>query len=284
MTATAVAGEFAAATRPKQEASASAASTSSIVLSWTDNSDDETGFKVYRNSADSSWESATLATTTSANAASYTDTGLTASTTYYYRVKATNASGDSAWTSTASATTQGSGGGGASGSALPFTQTTTGEEEESDETTEETTERADTEDLVTFEKPISEMTVEELQAKIAEITAAIQELQAQLAELNIVEGCSITAFDRHLSQGMSGDDVECLQIVLNSDSATQVAETGAGSPGSETDYFGPLTKSAVIKFQNKYADTVLAPWNLTSGTGYVGDTTIDKLNSLLFLK
>ena len=263
--------------------SASSASTSSIALSWTDNSDDETGFKVYRNSADSSWESAALITTTSANATSATDTGLSASTTYYYRVKATNASGDSSWTSTASATTNSDGGSGAgaSGSALPFTQTTTEEEEESDETTDETADETDTEDLITFEKPISEMTIEELQAKIAEIIAAIQELQAELAELNVIEGCSITAFDRHLSQGMSGDDVECLQIVLNSDSATQVASTGAGSPGSETDYFGPLTKSAVIKFQNKYADEVLAYWGLTSGTGYVGDTTIAKLNQLL---
>ena len=47
-----------------------------------------------------------LLTTTAADAVSYTDTNLSASTTYYYRVKAANTNGDSAWTSTASATTE----------------------------------------------------------------------------------------------------------------------------------------------------------------------------------
>ena len=44
--------------------------------------------------------------TVGANVTTYNDTGLSTSTTYYYRVRATNAMGDSANTSTASATTQ----------------------------------------------------------------------------------------------------------------------------------------------------------------------------------
>ncbi|MCD6177959.1 hypothetical protein J7K03_01705 [bacterium] len=137
---------------------------------------------------------------------------------------------------------------------------------------------------VTFEKPISEMTVEEIKEKISEIMSAIAQLRQLLAQLEgerVVLGCSISKFERNLRKGMTGDDVKCLQIVLNSDPDTKLADSGPGSPGNETSYFGPLTKAAVIKFQEKYASEVLAPWGLTSGTGFVGRTTRDKLNQLL---
>jgi len=127
-------------------------------------------------------------------------------------------------------------------------------------------------------KPITEMTVEELKAEITRITALIKQLQAELLKLR---GCTITSFDRNLRLGMSGNDVKCLQIILNSSADTRVATTGAGSPGAETTYFGPLTRAAVIKFQEKYASEILAPWGLTAGTGFVGSTTRAKLNTLL---
>jgi len=63
----------------------------SVALAWTDQSDDETGFKVqYKTSAKGSW---TTATTTAADATSYTISGLTAAT-YWIRVVAKNANGD----------------------------------------------------------------------------------------------------------------------------------------------------------------------------------------------
>jgi len=135
---------------------------------------------------------------------------------------------------------------------------------------------------------VQALTAEELQAQIDALLAQLAELQSQLAALQggdsgvtisgIPEGFT---FEKNLAMGMSDTDVKYLQIVLNSDPDTQLAESGAGSPGNETSYFGPLTKAAVVKFQEKYADEVLAPWGLTSGTGFVGSTTRDKLNSLL---
>jgi hypothetical protein len=139
--------------------------------------------------------------------------------------------------------------------------------------------------VLTFVSPVFAVTVEELQAQINALLAQLSTLQAQLAALQGttggVTGCTITSFARNLSQGMSGDDVKCLQIILNSATDTQVATEGAGSPGNETTYFGPLTKAAVIKFQEKYASEVLTPLGLTAGTGYVGAKTRAKLDTFL---
>src|ERR1039458_587789 len=63
-------------------------SASRIDLAWTDNSSNETGFIIERASS-SNFAGAVLVTTTAANATAYSDTGLTANTTYYYRVRAT---------------------------------------------------------------------------------------------------------------------------------------------------------------------------------------------------
>lgn len=49
-----------------------------------------------------------------------------------------------------------------------------------------------------------------------------------------------------------------------------------------TGYFGPKTREAVIKFQEKYADDILKPAGLERGTGEVKKATRDKLNEVCF--
>ncbi|GAB4435943.1 MAG: hypothetical protein OHK0015_27300 [Chloroflexi bacterium OHK40] len=84
--------------------SATAASSSQINLSWTDASSNEDGFKIERCQGSGCSSFAQIATV-GANVTSYSNTGLSASTSYSYRVRAFNTGGDSAYSNTASATT-----------------------------------------------------------------------------------------------------------------------------------------------------------------------------------
>ena len=81
---------------------AAAAGTAQINLSWTNTSTSQTGVKIERSIDNVTFAEITVA---DATAASYPDIGLSASTTYFYRVRATSSSGDSAYSNTASATT-----------------------------------------------------------------------------------------------------------------------------------------------------------------------------------
>jgi hypothetical protein len=82
---------------------AAGVSASEIDLAWNDNSTNETGFKVER--ATNHLGPFTQITVTPASARTYADRGLTVSTTYYYRVRATNSSGNSNYSNTTYATT-----------------------------------------------------------------------------------------------------------------------------------------------------------------------------------
>jgi hypothetical protein len=80
---------------------ASALSKMKIQLNWVDNSSTESGFRIERSLDQVSW---TQIATPAANVTSYTAGGQKAGKTYYFRVRAWNSGGDSAWSNTASAT------------------------------------------------------------------------------------------------------------------------------------------------------------------------------------
>jgi len=98
-----------------------------------------------------------------------------------------------------------------------------------------------------------------------QVVQQVQQVVGQTA--GVPSACQGVTFTRTLKLGMRGNDVQCLQALLNV------------SP--QTGYFGPLTRSAVIKFQEDHADEILAPVGLTRGTGVVGPSTRAKLNAML---
>ena len=75
------------------------ASSSKVLLTWKINSTTETGFYIERSTDQAIWS---VVTTTDAGVGTYEDTGLTADSTYYYRISAVGADGNSQPSSTAS--------------------------------------------------------------------------------------------------------------------------------------------------------------------------------------
>jgi peptidoglycan hydrolase-like protein with peptidoglycan-binding domain len=112
----------------------------------------------------------------------------------------------------------------------------------------------------------------QLQNRLIELQAQLQTLQSQNS------GQSIVGIARTLHQGMTGEDVRMLQKKLNANPLTQIAKSGPGSLGFETNYFGPATTIAVKKFQELHKTTVLVPSGLSKATGIVGVATARELD------
>lgn len=121
--------------------------------------------------------------------------------------------------------------------------------------------------------------IQALLIQIQGLIAIVEDLQSKLALFGGVSQDSFT-FTRDLSLGQSGVDVLMLQRTLN-ESGAHVADSGPGSPGNETDYFGSKTKAAVKRFQNNHAFEILLPQNLVEGNGIVGQRTREALNAIL---
>lgn len=87
-------------------------------------------------------------------------------------------------------------------------------------------------------------------------------------------------FANDLRQGAVGPEVRALQAYLNA-YGFALAVSGPGSPGFETSYFGPLTRAAVTRLQERFASEILAPLGLLRGTGNFFVSTRTWVNRML---
>jgi len=71
-------------------------------------------------------------------------------------------------------------------------------------------------------------------------------------------------FKKNLSYGDRNEDVKYLQIILKKEIGPPTYPERIPATG----WFGPLTKKAVIAFQEKYAKDILTPWKLTKGNRF----------------
>lgn len=86
-------GDTTAVPLPPTNLTGTIVSSTQINLSWTDNSTDETGFKIERKTLNGTY---VVIGTTNSNVNTFNDTGLTTNTTYVYRVYSYNVRGNSA--------------------------------------------------------------------------------------------------------------------------------------------------------------------------------------------
>jgi len=125
-----------------------------------------------------------------------------------------------------------------------------------------------------IENEEEEKLIEQLKLQIAELQKQIAEITAKINAL-LQQQNPYQEISQNLYFGMKNQQVSYLQEFLK--------EQGKDIYPEElvTGYFGILTKNAVIRFQNKYADEILYPLDLFSGTGFVGLSTRNKINQLI---
>lgn len=98
-----------------------------------------------------------------------------------------------------------------------------------------------------------------------------QEAFLPTSNLTSNQGCLYLPSYLRIGDNNSSQDVIKLQQFLNQFQGENLSVTGV---------FGEDTRSAVIRFQEKYAGDVLNPWGYDEGTGYVYILTQKKINEI----
>ncbi len=103
---------------------------------------------------------------------------------------------------------------------------------------------------------------------------------AQNSNLTTQPSVKIPQFTKDLKLGLSDPEIANLQRFLNSKGFV-IASVGAGSPGNETQFFGPATKNALTRFQNTNSTEILKTKGLYEGNGVFDQATRIYINSII---
>ena len=160
------------------------------------------------------------------------------------------------------------------------------EEETAEDVVEEVVEDLIVDDAVKVVLNALKAENSDLKSEVFELKLLIQDLQSVIAfyhtEVEVVEdGLSeLVVYGPYLNDfirfGNGANDPEAILKLK-----TFLNEYEGESLDLEDLTYNQETFDAVLRFQEKYAEDILAPWNLTNGTGYVGETTVEKINEIV---
>ena len=116
--------------------------------------------------------------------------------------------------------------------------------------------------------------IESLKIQIAQLKVVLAARAAQ-AQTSSATGYYCKTITADLYFGVENvPQVKCLQQALAAQGSSIYPSAAV------TGRFLTDTQEAVVRFQNKYAAEILTPTGLKSGTGFVGESTRNKLNRL----
>ena len=121
---------------------------------------------------------------------------------------------------------------------------------------------------------VKAMTAAEIQALISQLQSQIAQLQKQLAATREQPAAWCHDFNTNLKFGDSSPELSALKTALTK-------EGFSGFEAMSGVYeFDEQIASAIVAFQEKYKSEILTPSGLKNGTGFAGQATRKKLNSL----